>query len=209
MVKAVLFDLDGTLLDTNNLIMESFKHTYRKHLDFNVEEKEIIKNFGEPLITTLNRYSKDNIDEMLDTYRRFNYDNHDAMTSIMEGAKETLESLINKGIKLGVVTSKREVMARKGLVLFDIEKYFDTVITPELTDKHKPNPEPIYEACRNLKIKPNESIMVGDSSFDILCGKNAGAKTCLVNYTLLDKIEINKYKPDYKVDKLNDILEII
>lgn len=208
-MKAILFDLDGTLLDTNSLILSSFKYTYKTHLDIDVSDHEIIKYFGEPLRKTLGRYSNDKLDDMLETYIKFNYENHDNMTVIMEGVDNTLKSLVSKGIKLGVVTSKREVMARKGLNLFDIEKYFNTVVTPEMTTKHKPDPDPIYKACNILNIKPNESIMVGDSSFDILCGKNAGSKTCLVNYTLLDKNEIVKYKPDYSVDKIQDILSLI
>lgn len=209
MNKGILFDLDGTLLDTNKLIIESFKHTYKTHLNIDVDEKEIVKYFGEPLSTTLKRYSEEKLNDMLETYRAFNFLNHDSMTVIIEGVEETLEGLASKGIKLAVVTSKRELMARKGLKLFNIEKYFNTIITPECTHKHKPEPEPIYEACKNLNINPHESIMVGDSSFDILCGKNAGSKTCLVNYTVLDKSEIARYTPDYRIDKMKDILSII
>ena len=209
MIKAVLFDLDGTLLDTNRLILESFKHTYKKHLNIDVDDKEIIQYFGEPLGTTLGRYSKEKLEDMLKTYRKFNFDNHDEMTTIMSGVEETLKQLNELGIKCAVVTSKREVMARKGLKLFNIEKYFETIVTPEMTKSHKPDPDPIYKACENLSISPKDTIMVGDSSFDILCGKNAGSKTCIVNYTLLDKNEINKYKPDYNIDQISDLLDII
>lgn len=209
MIKAILFDLDGTLLDTNKLIVSSFKHTYKTHLNLEVEDSEIIKYFGEPLGKTLSRYSKDKLEEMLKTYTKFNFENHDKMTVIMEGVENTLKTLVDKDIKLGVVTSKREVMARKGLNLFNIEKYFSTVVTPEMTSKHKPDPDPIFKACDILNINPGESIMVGDSSFDILCGKNAGSKTCLVNYTLLEKDEIIKFKPDFRIDKIQGILSLI
>lgn len=209
MKKAILFDLDGTLLDTNRLIISSFKYTYKVHLDIDVQDEEIIQYFGEPLIKTLGRYSKEKLDEMFETFKKYNYENHDRMTTIVEGVEDTLKGLLSKNIKVGVVTSKREVMARRGLTLFDIEKYFNIVVTPEMTKKHKPDPEPIYKACESLNIDPRDSIMVGDSSFDILCGKNAGAETCLVNYTILNKNEIDKYKPDYKVDSIKDILSII
>ncbi len=209
MIKAVLFDLDGTLLDTNRLILESFKYTFKKHLNINVNDEEIIKYFGEPLKTTLERYSREKLQDMFETYIKFNFDKHDEMTTIMDGVEETLKQLNEIGVKTAVVTSKREVMARKGLKLFNIEKYFETVITPEMTNSHKPDPDPIYKACENLSISPIDAIMVGDSSFDILCGKNAGSKTCLVNYTLLDKNEINKYKPDYSVNKIEDLVDIV
>lgn len=209
MKKAVLFDLDGTLLNTNKLIIESFKHTYKTHLDFEVSESEIISSFGEPLSTTLSRYAKNGLQEMIETFRVFNYENHDNMTEIINGVEDTLEELATKGHKLGVVTSKRELMVKKGLKLFNIEKYFDIVITPEMTNLHKPNPEPIYKACEYLEISSKETIMIGDSIFDILCGKNAGSETCLVNYTLLNKNEINKHSPDYNIDNIKDILTII
>lgn len=209
MKKAVLFDLDGTLLNTNNLIIESFKHTYRKHLNLEVEDDEIIQCFGEPLTQTLKRYSENNLEEMIDTFRRYNYENHDKMTSIIEGVEDTLEALKAKKHKIAVVTSKREIMVKKGLHLFGIEKYFDAIITPEMTDYHKPNPEPIYRACNDLNISPKNSIMVGDSAFDILCGKNAGSETCLVNYTLLNKEEIKRYKPDYNINKIEEVLKYL
>lgn len=209
MKKAILFDLDGTLLDTNRLIISSFKYTYKTHLDIDVQDEEIIQYFGEPLIKTLGRYSKEKLDEMFETYKKYNSENHDKMTTIIDGVEDTLQNLLKQNIKVGVVTSKREVMAKRGLVLFDIEKYFNIVVTPEMTKKHKPNPEPIYKACESLNIDPKDVIMVGDSSFDILCGKNAGAETCLVNYTILDKNEINKYSPDYKINSIKDILSII
>ncbi|MEF9951289.1 MAG: pyrophosphatase PpaX [Clostridium sp.] len=209
MIKGILFDLDGTLLDTNTLILQSFKHTFRTHLNIEVDDKEIINSFGEPLLTTLERYSKEEGEAMIDVYREFNVANHDSMTTIFHGVEETLKALKEKGYKLSIVTSKGEAVAIRGLKLFDIMKYFDQVITPECTEKHKPNPEPIFEACNRLGIKPSECIMVGDSKYDILCGQNAGAFTCLVGYTAIGSDSFAGINPNFKINKLDEILDIL
>ncbi|MDO6354773.1 pyrophosphatase PpaX [Caloramator sp. CAR-1] len=207
MFKAVLFDLDGTLIDTNNLILESYKHTFKKHLDYIPNDNEIVKYFGEPLKITLSRFDSERIEEMYRTYVEYNEMNHDSMVKEMDYARETLEELKSKGILLGVVTSKRRIMAERGLRLFNLLDYFDVVITPEDTVKHKPDPEPILKACEKLKFEPKDVLFVGDSNFDILCGKNAGAKTCLVKYTMLDLEELLKFEPDFVIEDLRDILE--
>lgn len=207
MFKAVLFDLDGTLIDTNNLILESYKHTFKKHLDYIPNDNEIVKYFGEPLKITLSRFDSERIEEMYRTYVEYNEMNHDSMVKEMDYARETLEELKSKGILLGVVTSKRRIMAERGLRLFNLLDYFDVVITPEDTVKHKPDPEPILKACEKLKFEPKDVLFVGDSNFDILCGKNAGAKTCLVKYTMLDLEELLRYEPDYVIEDLREIIE--
>ncbi|MEF9933910.1 MAG: pyrophosphatase PpaX [Clostridium sp.] len=208
-IKGILFDLDGTLLDTNTLILESFKHTLKSHLNIEVEDREIINSFGEPLHVTLERYSKEEVKVMLDIYREFNIRNHDSMTKIFEGVESTLKLLKEGGFKLSIVTSKRAEVAIRGLELFNIKNYFDVIITPECTEKHKPNPEPIIEACRIIGVNPSECIMVGDSKYDMLCGERAGAYTCLVSYTAIDINSFDGINPNFKINKLDEILDIV
>lgn len=209
LIKAVLFDLDGTLIDTNNLIIQSFKHTYKKHLNEDVPESEILMYFGEPLLDTLARYDKDNAHILIQTYRAYNEAIHDELTKEIAGVKETLRELKALGIKLGVVTSKRGELAERGLKLFNLQDFMEVIVTPEHTAKHKPDAEPVLKACELLKIQPEEALMVGDSHFDILCGNNAGAKTCLVKYTALPVEKIMIHNPDFAVDEIKDILEIV
>jgi pyrophosphatase PpaX len=209
MIKAILFDLDGTLIDTNNLIIQSFKHTYKKHLNIDVPESEIVMYFGEPLIDTLARYDKENAHILIQTYRAYNEGIHDELTLEIKGVKETLSELRALGVKVAIVTSKRRALAERGLKLFNLQEFMEIIITPEDTAKHKPDAEPVLKACQLLGIKPEEALMVGDSHFDILCGKNAGAKTCLVNYTILPIENIMKHCPDYSVDEIKDVLEIV
>lgn len=209
MIKAVLFDLDGTLINTNNLIIKSFNHTFKKHLNKTLDEKKIVMFFGEPLKETLARYDRENVDALLKTYMEYNEVKHDELTKSFEGVEDAIKSIKERDIKVGVVTSKRRVMALKGLQLFGLDKLMDVIITPEDTKLHKPNGEPVLKACEVLKISPEEAIMVGDSYYDILCGKNAGAKACLVKYTALPIEEILKYDPDYTIDSIRELVEFI
>jgi pyrophosphatase PpaX len=206
--KYVLFDLDGTLIDTNKLIMDSFKHTYKKHLDIEVEEQEILQYFGEPLMTTLARYDKDHVQQLFKTYIDYNETMHDGSVKLFENIRECLEALREEGCSLAVVTSKRSVMAHRGLRLFDILKYFDVVVTVDDTANHKPHPEPILKALEKLGAKPEEALMIGDSVFDILCAHHAGIKGAYVGWgTALAHQQAEK--PDYMVQNAMEIVEIV
>lgn len=209
MIKALLFDLDGTLIDTNTLILDSFKHAFKKHLNIIPPESEIVKLFGEPLERSLAKYvhSKSERMELITSYRNYNDTNHDSVAKPFDGVKDALIEL-RKEFKIAVVTSKRSIMAHRGLELFQIKEYFDAIITPEDTKEHKPNPDPALCACKALGVNPEEAIMVGDSHNDILCGKNAGTKTCLVTYTALDLEELKLLKPDFIVDNIIELSEV-
>lgn len=205
--KYILFDLDGTLIDTNQLIINSFKHTYKTHLNRDVEESEIYKYFGEPLITTLRRFSEDNAEELFKTYIDFNESEHDSNVALCSNIRECLEGLRELGCKLAVVTSKREKMAHRGLELFDIIKFFSVVVTIDDTKHYKPHPEPVLKALELLGAKPEEALMIGDSVFDIKCAHNAAVKAALVTWGAAANHQ-DKEKPDYVVDNALDIVDI-
>jgi pyrophosphatase PpaX len=209
MIKAVLFDLDGTLINTNHLIMESFKHAFKSYLNIQVAESEIVKFFGEPLERSMGKFGEENKPGLLKTFKEFNEKMHDILAKEYEGVEKALQEIKEKGIKVGVVTSKRRIMAHRSLKLIGALDYMDVIITPEDTDNHKPHPQPILKACKVLGIKPEESIMVGDSIYDIQCGLNAGCRTCAVTYTEFSMEEINKFKPDYLIGNLLELIEIL
>lgn len=209
MVKAVLFDLDGTLIDTNDLIIQSFKHVFKHQLNIEVADEEIISTFGEPLVSAMEKFDKENAKNLCGEYIKYNEKVHDQYAKCIDGAEDALRLLKGMGIKLAVVTSKRRVTAIRGLKLFNLDKYIDIIVTPEDTNIHKPEGEPVLKACELLDVSPSDAIMVGDSHNDILCGKNAGAKTCLVKYTALSMKNLLEYKPDYVVDSLEEIYFII
>lgn len=208
MIKAILFDLDGTLINTNELIIDSFQYTFKKHFNKIVPREEIVKTFGEPLTETMAKYDKENTDLLLSIYKGFNETNHDKLTTEFDGVESGLKALKALGVKIGIVTSKRRVLAERGLRLINIYDYMDVIVTPEDTKKHKPKGEPAEKACELLGISPEHAVMVGDSHNDILCGRNAGCSTCLVKYTALSMKELMEYKPDYVIDKIEDLVDI-
>ncbi|WP_346940092.1 pyrophosphatase PpaX [uncultured Clostridium sp.] len=209
MIKAILFDLDGTIIDTNELILTSFNYVLNNYLGLNISKEEIVESFGIPLKDVMDQYAKERAEELVDEYIRYSLESHDKYIKSYDHVEEGLLKLKNKGFKLAIVTSKRRGTALRGLNCFDLEKYFDVIITPEDSKKHKPDGEPVLKACEVLKVKPEETIMVGDSHNDILCWKNAGSKTCLVNYTALNVEKIKTHNPDFIIDKIEDLIELI
>lgn len=110
---------------------------------------------------------------------------------------------------MGIVTSKRRELAIRGLRLFDLEKYFKVIVALEDTEKHKPNPEPILKALELLNANKEETLMVGDSPYDILCASNAGVKSVAVKWTILPFNLLEEAKPDYVINDMLEILKII
>jgi pyrophosphatase PpaX len=206
--KYILFDLDGTLIDTNQMIIDSFKHTYKLHLNRELEEKEILQYFGEPLITTLRRYSPENAEELYNTFIQYNESIHDTSATLCCNIQEALEKLKEMGCVMAVVTSKRSKMAYRGLELFDILKYFTVVVTVDDTVNHKPHPEPILRALEKLGALPAEALMVGDSVFDIKCAHNAGIQAVKVSWGAAMEHQ-DEEVPDYMVNDAMEIVDIV
>lgn len=210
MIKAVLFDLDGTLIDTNKLIYDSFDKTFKDKLGIELTREQIVDFFGRPLAESFQMHVKrDNVDDLISYYREYNESIHDKMCFAFNGVVELLKSLKEKGIKLGIVTSKREDLAVRGMKISGVYDYFDVIVTPESTKLHKPNAEPVLKACKDLNVEPKDAIMVGDSHYDIMCGNKAGCITCAVEYTYIGIEKIKEAKPDYIVKNAIDILNLV
>lgn len=208
MIKAILFDFDGTLLNTNDLIFASYSHAFMTVMGRDITEEEIHSLYGKPLYSSLAVYG-DYQDDLYREYRRFNSDNHDRLVKFFDGAAEGVKLLKESGYKTAVVTSKRADTLKRGIKLLGLDGYFDILITPDDTDKHKPDPTPVLVACERLGVKAEESIMVGDSIFDMQCAKSAGAEFAAVTYsTTLDVLLENK--PEYVSDTIEEFaVEII
>lgn len=205
--SVVLFDLDGTLIDTNHLIVTSFRHTLKEKLGLDVSAEAIYKHFGEPLPTTMARYNPDRALELTDFYRVFNLANHDALVRGFEGIREMLAALRAAGVKLGVVTSKRRDLALRGMQVCGLEDCFDTVVGMDETEKHKPDPEPVFLALERLGESPGSHVlMVGDSRFDVECGRNAGVLTAAVGWTVQERGGLT---PELWVESAADLTALV
>lgn len=211
-INTVLFDFDGTIMDTNSVILQSWQHTFRTVEGRERPEEDIICTFGEPLYITMEKLLPQiEVEEGVQIYRSFHYDNFTELISIFPGILELLAELKSRGVKTGIVTSRLRHTTEIGLRKYDLEQYFDAIITCDDTDKHKPDPEPVNIALERLGAKPEETVMVGDSMFDILCAKNAGVKAALVSWALAVSEE-DKYgenAPDYIIGEAKDLLNLL
>ena len=182
-IDTVLFDLDGTLLDSKELIYRSFVHTFEKfYPNHELSDAELDSFFGPPLNVTFAKYTNDSkqIEEMIDYYRQYNLEAHDELVNLFPGVKETIKYLSKHNYKLGVISAKKSDLVNHALEIFKIKEYFDIVIGQDEVKNPKPNPEGILLATR--KLKSNHAVYVGDSVSDIEAGKNAKIKTCAIAY---------------------------
>lgn len=205
----VLFDLDGTLLNTRELINRSFVHTFEHFRpDHVLTDEELDSFFGPSLRQTFSRYSTDEqeIEEMIQYYRQFNVASHDEMVTAFPGAKSLIRTLARKGYKLGVVSSKKTDLVEHGLEIFGMRDKIKVIIGEEDVKNPKPDPEGILEAMRILDSK--KALYVGDGVGDIEAGKNAGIDTIGVLYSDR-KEQILAAEPTYTIHSLDQILAIL
>ena len=206
--RGILFDLDGTLLDTTELIVKSFQHTFRVHYNRDITPAEIHPFFGQTLRAAMEHLGPDKVDELIATYRDYNLTHHDRLTTAFTGVVEVLQELYNAGAAMAIVTSKTQGTALRGLRLFNLDKYITAVIGVEQCQKHKPDPEPVLTAIKELGLTAADCLMVGDSPHDIISAKRAGAHTAAVRWTQVPWQSIVAEKPDYILNTMEDLLSI-
>lgn len=211
-VKGLLFDLDGTLIDTTDLIIKSFQHSFTQCLNQSITATQIIESFGLPLRVAMSKYAPETeVDNLCESFRRFHLNNHDQLIKSFEQVAETLKKLKMQNYKIAVVTSKRCPMASKGLRFLDLDSYIDIIIGSDSCINHKPHPEPMQKAALALGLSPNECLCIGDSPFDLQSGNNADCYgTIAVKYTYYNWEEMLLHgKPNYTINKISDLLNII
>lgn len=208
-IRGVFFDLDGTLLDTNPLILQSFQHTFRLHYGREVSLEDIRPFMGRPLRDAMEIMAPGNETAVIATYRTFNLEHHDRLAKIFPGVQEMIKALHTSGVRLAVVTSKTAATARRGLRLFQLESYFHAVIGVEETQKHKPEPEPVLAAINTTGVPPDACLMVGDSPHDLESGRKAGVRTAAVSWSQVAWPDVLSAQPDYIVHECSDVLTIV
>lgn len=208
-INTVLFDLDGTLINTIDLILASFTETLNHYYPNKYSREDMLKFIGPPLVDSFHSIDAERVDEMVDYYRAFNMKNHDSLVKEYEGVLETVEALQTAGFKIGIVTTKLRAAVLKGLKIGKLDPFFDVIVTLDDVKNAKPDPEPINKAIEQLHSTPEEAIMVGDSSHDILAGQNAGTLTAGVAWTVQGREHLEAYNPDYMLDNMRDLLHIL
>lgn len=180
----VLFDLDGTLIDSIELIIDSYQHVFATHNLPALTRAEIIEGIGTPLWTVFSGYTDDRtvIDQWIATYRAFNLAHHDSRVTAFPGVVEMLRALNAAGRPLGLVTSKAHAGAERGLRLIGVRDLFTVIVGADDVTHPKPHPEPVRRALELLGAIADEVYFVGDSHHDIASGKAAGTRTIGVTW---------------------------
>ena len=211
-VNTVLFDFDGTLVNTNDVIIASWQHTYMHYLGREESIDKITSCFGEPLLLTMEReFPGVDPQESAEVYRSFQRENADELVKIFPGIRELLETLKEDGYRMGIVTSRTRESAERYMDMFGIGGYFENMVTCKDTDIHKPNPEPILLCLKKMDIAAEEAVMVGDSPFDIKCANNAGVKSVLVDWRITGDGQtlIDDAREDFTIEEPAELTGIL
>ena len=208
----VLFDFDGTIMDTNDMILGSWQHTFRTLTGSETDPDMLVRTFGEPLGKTMARFFPDvQTEESLEIYRSYQKDRFCDMIKLFPGIRELLDELKKRGYKMGLVTSRLLNTTMQGLETFGIKDYFDAILTADDTPLHKPDPAPINITLEKLGSDRKSSVMLGDTMYDIKCARNAGVTSVLVAWSLAlgQTKDFGDDAPDYIINSPGVLFDII
>jgi pyrophosphatase PpaX len=211
-INTILFDFDGTVMDTNRVIINSWQHTFRTLTGAERPEADIVASFGEILHDTAARFFPDvPVEETVEVYRSYHRANFGPMISVFPGVRELLDALKARGCTLAIVTSRLPATTAEGLEKYGLTDYFDLIVTCEDCTKFKPDPEPVRIALEKLGKKPEEALMVGDTRNDILCARGAGVRSVLVGWAVAvpEEERVGPDAPDYCIEEAGDLLAIL
>jgi pyrophosphatase PpaX len=208
-IDAVLFDLDGTLVDSIPLIADTLKKTIMEFVpDARLTQPEIDAMIGPPLSATFAKFVADPriAGVMIDRYRTLYKAAEAAAIRIYPGAAETLRELKRRGFRLGLVTTKFTESAMPSLNQFGIAELFDVIVGLENVKHHKPHPEPVLKALAAFPF--TEAMMIGDTEGDIVAGRDAGILVCAVGWSHR-RTELAALKPDFWIDDYAELIPAI
>lgn len=212
-MDTVLFDLDGTLIDSRELILGSYRHTMEAHLGWVPPDQAWLVNMGKPLITQLRGFAsdEDQVLSMMETYRHHNARTHDDALRPFPGMQDTLRRLRAAGYRLGVVTSKLRDMALRGLETCGLSlEWFDAFVTADDPVPHKPDPGPVTLALDRASVgDAGRALLVGDAVWDLIAGRAAGTWTAAALWGPFEKADLEAGEPDYWLARPSDVVELL
>lgn len=198
-IKGILFDNDGTLVDTHDLILSSMRHATRHVLNRVIPDDVLMAKVGIPLAEQMLDFANDidQRDELLRVYREHNHAHHDSAVKLFPGVLEGLAALESAGFRMGVVTSKRAPLATKGLQITGAWPYMSCLIGPDECPKAKPAPDPLLRGADKLNLRPEECIYIGDSPFDIQAGNAANMTSVAALWGMFPEEDLRRESPDF------------
>ncbi len=212
MLSAALFDFDGTLVDTTEMIYQSMRHATTSVLgrdDFTREQ--LLANVGQPLPRQMQLMDAEKAELLLNAYRAHHEENHDALIAEFPGIAEALQRLRAAGVKVAVVTSKRRSSVEMALeALPSLDLVVDRFVTLEDTTEHKPHPEPLLKGLELVgNVPKDQAVYVGDSPFDVQAAKAAGLRSVAVSWGAFSEDTLRQADPDYLVPDIDAVVDVL
>jgi len=210
-LHTVLFDLDGTLIDSVRLILDSYHHTLAAHGLPPRSDEEWLEGVGTPLTAQFGAFldTAGMLDALIATYREYNLKHHDRMVTVYPGVVDVVRQLKEDGIATGLVTSKNRSGAVRGLALAQLESLMDVLVCADEVENPKPHPEPVEKAVRLLGADPATTVYVGDSIHDMRSGRAAGVRTAAVLWGPFGRRHLEGAQPDYWLERPEDLLALV
>jgi pyrophosphatase PpaX len=199
--RAVLFDLDQTLLDSADLIVTAFVDTCRALLGRTLDREETLRSWSWPVRDRFEQLAPGRADELTREYLRRYFEEHDRRARLFPGVPDLLDTLCARGYRLAIVTSKRRATADAAVRAFRLDRWCSVIVVDEDVRRHKPDPEPVALALGRLGAAPAEALMVGDSAEDITAGREAGAATAAALWGALRLDEVLGAAPDHRLER--------
>lgn len=209
--SAILFDLDGTLIDSVTLIVESARFAFEANARSDFDELAWLADLGMPLPTMFKRFAsaEDEVQKLIASYREFQLAHHDRLVTPYPGVSETVNALREQGFRLAVVTSKSEALAERGLAHVGLLEHFETLVGLNACTQHKPHPEPVHTALTRLSLPAESAWFVGDSPHDMAAGNAAGVTTLGALWGPFSREQIAVAQPTAWLDRITDLLRLV
>jgi pyrophosphatase PpaX len=206
----VLFDLDGTVVDSGSIILASMRHATREVLGRDFGDAELMQAVGGPgLEAQMAVFAPDRVDELVRVYRAHNEPLHDDLEAC-EGMEDVLVRLHEEGRRLGIVTAKRRSTVELAFARVPLAHLFETVVGGDETERHKPDPEPLLLAAERMGVDPHSAAYVGDSPFDIRAAKAARMFAVAVTWGRIhDRGRLEREQPDAIVTTAEELLGVV
>jgi pyrophosphatase PpaX len=209
--RTALFDLDGTLIDSVRLILDSYHHTLQQHGLPARTDEEWLKGVGTPLHIQFATWREhpEKLEAMIATYREYNLKHHDRMVTVYPGIVEAVREIKARGAQTGLVTSKNRQGALRGLKLVGLDALMDVLVCADEVTNHKPHPEPVEKAVKLLGAEKATTVYVGDSVHDMLSGRAAGVQTAAALWGPFGRDYLETTKPDYWLEQPGDLVALV
>jgi pyrophosphatase PpaX len=210
-IQTVLFDLDGTLIDSIRLILDSYHHTLAAHGIPPRTDDHWLRGVGTPLSVQFAEWRDDvgKLEAMVATYREYNLAHHDRMVTVYPGVVTALGAIRAAGRRTGLVTSKNRQGALRGLTLVRLEAMMDVLVCADEVTNPKPHPEPVEKAVALLGADPGTTVYVGDSIHDMVSGRAAGVRTAAALWGPFGREHLEPAAPDYWLETPADLVTLL